>query len=427
MCAVVDDAMGDPAAESTAMTRAVAKPQAKATAETRLRARTATAVATPALHRTSWPQDQRRARGAARAVLTGVDLTSEEVSSACSEDEGACQHTSAIDSGARASRLPGVPQATTQEMLPTDAILTETAATGAEVKVEPVGAEAPCEQFSSAELRGRLPVDPRKCMGRIWNDGFLAQCSCARLAGQEFCSTHQRSIATHGRIDNPVEPALARKAEKHRARARRGVKDRWYSRLEMWERLRLSSAYYDGIMNVDDLSDEQFGALMDQVHTHLSKHPNLRTKSALEANRGPDSAAERGTGAALYVGTPLRYTYFGPKSSIRNSKPYALASRRQMLPKLSSSAPSPKHIGAFSKTVGLSGTCRAVAYTGAHNVSRIARTRCGWSSIPSPGLEDHVPGGTSARNPAQVLLLAVSKVQQVATRGCRHARLVLQR
>ena len=40
----------------------------------------------------------------------------------------------------------------------------------------------------------------------------------------------------------------------------------------MWERLRVSSAYYDGIMNVDDLSDEQFGALMDQVHTHFSTH-----------------------------------------------------------------------------------------------------------------------------------------------------------
>ena len=103
--AIKDIAQDFSAEMSIAMTRAAAKPKAKATAETRLRARTATAVATPASHRNSWPQEQWRARSAVRALLIDVDLTNEEVTSACSENEDVRQHMTAIDNGVRAREV----------------------------------------------------------------------------------------------------------------------------------------------------------------------------------------------------------------------------------------------------------------------------------------------------------------------------------
>tara|TARA_Y100000589_G_scaffold219887_1_gene207509 strand:- start:533 stop:868 length:336 start_codon:yes stop_codon:yes gene_type:complete len=52
-------------------------------------------------------------------------------------------------------------------------------------------------------------IDKKRCMGRIWNDGYGGQCSrYVTEEGSEYCRIHSKKLA-HGRIDGECPKKLS--------------------------------------------------------------------------------------------------------------------------------------------------------------------------------------------------------------------------
>ena len=74
----------------------------------------------------------------------------------------------------------------------------------ADLEAACANADAAAEPPAAASLSqssGSHAYDVGKCLGRVWNSGFLGQCKNPKTHG-DFCGKHTKHL-THGRVDEP--------------------------------------------------------------------------------------------------------------------------------------------------------------------------------------------------------------------------------
>ena len=61
---------------------------------------------------------------------------------------------------------------------------------------------------------------------------------------------------------------------------------------------------------VNEMSDEDYNKVLVLVNDHFRKHPVLIKENSLEPYRGPQSAEERESDKADYLGKPKRFKFY---------------------------------------------------------------------------------------------------------------------
>ena len=175
---------------------------------------------------------------------------------------------------------------------------------------------APSLQAATATSQARPPVleniqvDYSRCLGRVWNAGVGVGRQCLqhpREPGEQFCAQHGKPGGLpHGTVLGEMEPAIREKYERAGARGLGSRGFSWYSRLKLWDEVRVL-----GKTSVDALTDDEFQRALYNIDRYYKKHISYVTQWRLDRKLGPQSSADRHTPHLVnYLGSPRRYAWY---------------------------------------------------------------------------------------------------------------------
>ena len=140
------------------------------------------------------------------------------------------------------------------------------------------------------------------------------------MDNHKFCFQHShQSPSSLGRYNEPLPPSIATKLADKTAKAIKAKKKKWYSRLKMWEVA--SDMDYDSVMQ---MTDADYDKALVLVNDNFRKHPVLIKENSLEPHKGPQSAEERRSIKADYLGKPKKFRFYSNvvfRSELRNIRP----------------------------------------------------------------------------------------------------------
>ena len=130
-------------------------------------------------------------------------------------------------------------------------------------------------QFDSDNIFSRFitklnsqTIDSSKCLARVWNGH---QCNKKPSTSSEFCLPHSQSLP-RGRVDNPLDPIVAKEIFTKIQNFNKQTQMKWYSRLKLWDAA--NAKHYS---SVNEMSDDDYLLSLMKVDNYFKRHPSKIT------------------------------------------------------------------------------------------------------------------------------------------------------